>query len=154
MGGDTVKLTRGTDYGIRGILYLAMRPFQQVTLLREIATSQDLPETYLAKIFQDLNKAGLVRSHRGAKGGFSLARPASEITLRQVIEGLQGPISLNRCLDVREVCPHEEHCAISLVLRQAQEQLLETLDAASFDALAEEELALYAQTAGKAAVDG
>jgi Rrf2 family protein len=154
MGGGKVKLTRGTDYGLRGILYLAMRPFEQVTLLREIAASQDMPESYLAKIFQDLNKAGLVRSHRGAKGGFSLARPASEITLRQVIEGLQGPISLNRCLDIREVCPHEEHCAISLVLGQAQDQLLETLDAASFGDLAEEELALYARTASKAAGDG
>jgi Rrf2 family protein len=137
-----VKLTRGTDYGIRGVLYLAMQPFEQVTLLRDVAKSQDVPESYLAKIFQDLNKAGLVRSHRGAKGGFSVARPASQITLRQVVEALQGPISLNRCLDIREVCPRQERCAVSLVLRKAQEQLLETLDGATFDVLARETLAL------------
>ena len=137
-----MKLTRGTDYGIRGILHLAMQPFEQVTLLHDIAEQQDVPESYLAKLFQDLNKAGLVRSHRGAKGGFSLARPASEITLRQVIEALQGPISLNRCLDIRDVCPHQDQCAVSLVLREAQEQLLQTLDAATFKALAAEELAL------------
>jgi Rrf2 family protein len=137
-----VKLTRGTDYGIRGVLDLAMQPFEQVTLLHDIAERQDVPESYLAKIFQDLNKAGLVRSHRGAKGGFSLARAPADITLREVIEALQGPISLNRCLDVREVCRHQDECAVSLVLKQAQDELLSTLDAATFDALARETLRL------------
>jgi Rrf2 family protein len=137
-----VKLTRGTDYGILGILYLAMQPFEQVTLLHDIAETQDVPESYLAKIFQDLNRAGLVRSHRGAKGGFSLARTASGITLRQVIEALQGPISLNRCLDIREGCPRSEECAVSRVLKKAQDQLLETLDSTTFDSLAEETAAL------------
>ena len=139
-----MKLTRGTDYGIRGILYLGTQPFERVTLLHEIAENQLVPESYLAKIFQDLNKAGLVRSHRGARGGFSLARPAAQITLRQVIEALQGPISLNRCLDIREVCPRQEGCPVSRVLRQAQEQLLETLDAATVDVLAEQERVLHA----------
>jgi Rrf2 family iron-sulfur cluster assembly transcriptional regulator len=132
-----VKLTRGTDYGIRGMMHLAQQPFEQVTLLRDIAHHQDVPESYLAKLFQDLNKAGLVRSHRGAKGGFSLGRPAGEITLREVIEALQGPISLNRCLDIREGCPNSETCAVSAVLRKAQEQLLQSLDAATLAVLVE-----------------
>ena len=131
------SITRGTDYGILGILYLATRPLDKVTLLREVAQAQNVPETYLAKIFQELSKEGLVRSHRGAKGGFSLARPASDITLRQVIEALQGPISLNRCLDIREGCPKEEDCPVAEVLRTAQQQLLRSLDAATFDKLAE-----------------
>jgi Rrf2 family iron-sulfur cluster assembly transcriptional regulator len=139
-----LKLARGTDYGIRGILYLATQPYEQVTLLHDIAKNQEVPETYLAKIFQDLIKAGLVRSHRGAKGGFCLARPASEISLRQVIEALQGPISLNRCLDVHDSCPRSPTCPISQVLRKGQEQLLAILDAAKLDTLAEEELAAHA----------
>ena len=126
-----MKVTRGTDYGVQGILYLAAQPPEKVSLLHEIAHNQTIPESYLAKIFQDLTKAGLVRSHRGAKGGFSLARPASEITLRQVIEALQGPICLNRCLDIREGCPNSETCPVSEVLRKAQAQLLATLDAAT-----------------------
>ena len=137
-----MKLTRGTDYGILGILYLAIQPFEKLILLHEIAESQDIPESYLAKIFQDLSKGGLVRSRRGAKGGFTLARPASEITLRQVIEALQGPISLNRCLDIRDECPRLESCSVAPVLREAQAQLLETLGAATFDVLARESLAL------------
>jgi Rrf2 family transcriptional regulator, iron-sulfur cluster assembly transcription factor len=130
-----MKISRGTDYGIQGILYLARQPLEKVNLLHDVAQAQNVPESYLAKIFQDLVKAGLVRSHRGAKGGFSLARPGSQITLRQVIEALQGPISLNRCLDVREGCPNSETCPVSEVLRKAQEEMLATLDAANLDSL-------------------
>ena len=130
-----MKISRGTDYGIQGILYLARQPLEQVKLLHDVAQAQNIPESYLAKIFQDLGKAGLVRSHRGAKGGFSLGRPASQITLRQIIEALQGPVSLSRCLDIREVCPNSQTCAVSEVLRKAQEQLLATLDAAHLDEL-------------------
>jgi Rrf2 family iron-sulfur cluster assembly transcriptional regulator len=130
-----VRISRGTDYGIRGILYLARQPLDKVSLLHEVAQVQSVPESYLAKIFQDLAKAGLVRSHRGAKGGFSLARSSAQITLRQVIEALQGPISLNRCLDIREGCPNSKTCPVTEVLRQAQQQLLATLEAATLDSL-------------------
>jgi len=146
-----MQLTRGTDYGILGMLYLAMRPLEQVTLLHEIAEAQDIPESYLAKIFQDLSKEGLICSRRGAKGGFCLARPAAEITLLDVIQALEGPISLNRCLDIREDCPHLETCGVAPVLRQAQAQLLETLRSATFDDLASETLALRAKQQGLSA---
>jgi len=134
-----MKISRGTDYGIQGILYLARQPLDKVSLLHEVAQVQNVPESYLAKIFQDLAKAGLVRSHRGAKGGFSLARPSSQITLRQIIEALQGPISLNRCLDIREGCVNSETCPVADVLRKAQQQMLATLDAASLDGLVAKE---------------
>jgi Rrf2 family protein len=134
-----MKISRGTDYGIQGILYLARQPLDKVSLLHEVAQVQNVPESYLAKIFQDLAKAGLVRSHRGAKGGFSLARPSSQITLRQIIEALQGPISLNRCLDIREGCANSETCPVAEVLRKAQQQMLATLDAASLDGLVAKE---------------
>ena len=130
-----MRISRGTDYGVRGIIYLAEQPQERVNLLHEVAKAKQVPESYLAKIFQDLAKAGLVRSHRGARGGFSLARPAAQITLRQVIEALQGPISINRCLDLREGCVNSETCRVSRVLRRAQEQLVATLDAATLESL-------------------
>ena len=130
-----MKLTRGTDYGIQGVLYLAAQPYEQVTLLHDIARVRGIPETYLAKIFQDLTKAGIVRSHRGAKGGFRLARPASEISLLQVVEALQGPIALNRCLDIRDACGNSPTCPVHVVLARAQAQFVETLQAARMDQL-------------------
>ena len=81
-----MRLTRGADYGARGIIHLAKKPHDAVVLVGDIAAAEGLPESYLAKIFQELAREGIVRSFRGAKGGFSLGRPSDEITLRQVIE--------------------------------------------------------------------
>lgn len=136
-----LKLTRGADYGTLGILYLACQPRERVVLISEIAGAQGVPESYLAKIFQDLAKAGLVRSHRGARGGFTLARLPEEITLRQVIEAVEGPIALNRCLDPREGCPHSESCVVCRALAGVQETLVDALDAVTLHSLATEQAA-------------
>lgn len=123
-----MRLTRGADYGARGIMHLAAQPPEAVVLVKDIATAEGLPESYLSKIFQELAKDGLVRSHRGAKGGFSLARPAEAITLREVIEAIEGPIALNRCLSPTESCEFQDTCPLRPVLAQAQEQFLAVLD--------------------------
>jgi len=132
-----MRLTRGADYGARGIIYLARQPMNTVVLVGEIASAEELSESYLAKIFQDLAKEGLVRSHRGAKGGFSLARPPESITLRQVIEAIEGPIAINRCLAPWEGCDRIDTCPVYPVLARAQEQLLAVLDGATLRDLAD-----------------
>jgi len=81
------------EYGIEGLLYLARNGKGRITLLREVSRATAIPETFLSKIFQRLVRSGLICSRRGFRGGFHLARPASQITLRDVIEALQGPIS-------------------------------------------------------------
>jgi Rrf2 family transcriptional regulator, iron-sulfur cluster assembly transcription factor len=88
-----VHLNRGVEYGIEGLLYLARNGKGRITLLREVSHATSIPETFLSKIFQRLVRSGLICSRRGFRGGFHLARPASQITLRDVIEALQGPIS-------------------------------------------------------------
>ncbi|MHB1295857.1 MAG: RrF2 family transcriptional regulator [Anaerolineae bacterium] len=139
-----MRLTRGADYGARGILYLAKLPPASVVLVGEIAAAEGLPESYMAKIFQDLAKEGIVRSHRGARGGFSLARPAEQITLRQVIEAIEGPIALNRCLNPWEGCDKCDTCALRPVLASAQEQMLAILDATDIGTLAQQDEAAQA----------
>lgn len=135
-----MKLTRGADYGTLGILYLARQPRDRVVLVSEVAAAQAVPESYLAKIFQDLAKAGLVRSHRGARGGFTLARPPEEITLRQIIEAIEGPVALNRCLDPREGCTRSEECSVHAALLCAQEALVSALEGVTLQALARQEM--------------
>ena len=88
-----MHLNRGVEYGIEGLLYLARNGKGRITLLREVSRATAIPETFLSKIFQRLVRSGLICSRRGFRGGFHLARPASQITLRDVIEALQGPIS-------------------------------------------------------------
>ena len=74
-------------------MYLARVGNEQATMLREVSRATSIPETFLSKIFQRLVRNGLIRSRRGFRGGFHLARPASQITLREVIEALQGPLA-------------------------------------------------------------
>lgn len=132
-----MRLTKGSDYGTRGIIYLAKHPPDSVILVGDIAASEGLPESYLAKIFQDLAKEGIVRSHRGAKGGFSLARPAEKITLREVIEAIEGPIALCRCLAPWEGCAKQAECSLYPVLAEAQAQLLAALESTNILDLAQ-----------------
>lgn len=131
-----MRLTRGADYGARGVIYLAKRPPDTVALVGDIASAEDLPSSYLAKIFQDLVKEGILRSHRGAKGGFSLERPAEEITLLEVIEAVDGPIGLCPCLVPSQGCERMDTCSLYPALAEAQEQLRGVLESRTFDYLA------------------
>ncbi|HEV8377032.1 MAG TPA: Rrf2 family transcriptional regulator [Candidatus Polarisedimenticolia bacterium] len=88
-----MRLNRAVEYGIAGMMVLARAGRERSTMLREVSMATSISETFLSKIFQKLVRNGLIRSRRGFRGGFHLARPASQITLREVIEALQGPIS-------------------------------------------------------------
>jgi Rrf2 family protein len=134
-----MKLTRGGEYGIRGVLYLAQQEEGKVSMLSAIAKAQDVPPRFLAKIFQALAKAGVVKSHRGAKGGFSLARAASEVTVRDVIEAVEGPIHLNVCLAVPGECSRDTLCPVHAVWVEAQEKMMEVLAKTNFADLAKAE---------------
>lgn len=134
-----MKLTRGGEYGIRGVLYLAQQDDGKVSMLSAIAKAQDVPPRFLAKIFQALAKAGVVKSHRGAKGGFSLARPASEITIRDVIEAIEGPIHLNVCLMGQGECGRDKICPVHAIWEEAQERMMNVLGRANFADLAKAE---------------
>lgn len=123
-----MRLTRGSDYGLRGMLYMARQPLGQVCLVSQVATAEELPESYLAKIFQDLARSRLLVSHRGAKGGFSLIDDPQEINLRQIIEAVEGPIAIAPCLDVREGCERADLCEIYGTLDLAQTQMISVLE--------------------------
>ena len=133
-----LQLTRDGEYAVRAILHLASQPEGMVSLVNEISEAQDVPKSYLSKIMQHLTKAGLVRSRRGAKGGFTLARSAGQITLREVIEAVEGPIYLNVCLIKRGECPRDAVCPVHPVWIEAQKKFFETLDSKTMAELAVE----------------
>ena len=134
-----MQLTRGAGYATRGMIRLAKLPTGAVVQVSEIAAAEGLPESYLAKLFQDLARGGIVRSHRGARGGFALARPASQITLRQLVEAVDGPIYLQRCLAPWEHCDKQDCCALYPILAQAQAELIARLDGTTLHALADDD---------------
>jgi Rrf2 family transcriptional regulator, iron-sulfur cluster assembly transcription factor len=124
-----MKLTRGGEYGIRGVLYLARQEHGSVSMLSSIAKAENAPPQFLAKIFQSLTKAGVVKSHRGAKGGFSLMRPASDVSVKDVIEAIEGPISLNR----------DKTCPADTIWERALAMMVDVLSRANFEDLAKTE---------------
>jgi Rrf2 family protein len=116
------------EYAIRGMVYLAIYRDSKVVLLKDLCTAQDTPRAFMIKIFQQLSKKGLVKSVRGSKGGYILAKAANQITLRDIIEGVEGPVYLNRCLIRKMGCDRSDKCPLHPVWRKAQECLMGVLE--------------------------
>ncbi len=131
-----LQLTRDGEYAVRAVVYLASQSEGKVSLISEISETQEVPKSYLSKIMQHLVRSGLVKSRRGAKGGFILARPADQITLRQTIEAMEGPIHLNVCLIKKGECHRDDFCPVHPVWRDAQSKLIEVLDSKTMADLA------------------
>jgi Rrf2 family protein len=133
-----MELTRKGEYAIRGILYLARQPRGKVSLVGEIAVSCDVPKTFLAKILQNFVKVGLVSSSRGMGGGFVLAKPAEKITLREVVEAVEGPIMPNRCLIGQGTCERDATCRVHPVWERVRQEIVVILDGITVAELARE----------------
>ena len=123
-----LQITRQTEYAIRGLQELARLYDDTPVQLKLIAGSCQVSEAFLAKIFQMLAQAGVVKSHRGVKGGFSLGRPADEITLREIVEICEGGIALNHCLRKVDPCQDAESCPVAQVWKDAQDAMTGALD--------------------------
>jgi Rrf2 family cysteine metabolism transcriptional repressor len=111
-----MKLSTRGEYGLRAMLYLAMKETSGEHLLQaqEISEAQDIPAHYLKQILSRLRAAGLVRATRGPSGGHGLARPASEISVGEVIQCLEGQLtSVDAILDLPcNIKVGSQHCVI------------------------------------------
>jgi Rrf2 family transcriptional regulator, iron-sulfur cluster assembly transcription factor len=103
-----------TEYAIRGLSELACRDPDGPLMLDQLVAGTDLPRDFLAKVFQKLVHGGVLKSAKGRGGGFSLARPAHEITLMQIVEAIDGQqvfdacvVGLERCNDLMP-CPQHD----------------------------------------------
>lgn len=123
-----MQISVGCEYAIHGILYLALQPQNEAVLVTDIAKAQNLPVSYLAKVFQLLAKAGLVKSFRGARGGYLLARDPSRITLRDVIQAIEGATPLYTSLSARRKCAADEDCLIREAFCRAEASLYRELE--------------------------
>ena len=115
-------LRRNTDYALRAILNLAESQEDSVST-RDIADQEKISYQLACKLMQKMKKAGLVESVMGKKGGYSLSRKPADITLKEVIDAIQGPVLLNRCLKKGYVCEKMENCPINKKLKQWQNEL-------------------------------
>lgn len=108
---------------------LATQPAGRILVLQEIAAAGGLPEHFLAKIFQKLRRHGLALSHRGAVRGYSLARPAATITLREILGAIEGADLFDRCVFWPARCSPRCPCSLHhqwVTLRPKLQRMLET----------------------------
>ena len=118
-----MQITKAESYGLLGVIYLAQQEKDRRVPLSEIAESQDVPENFLAKIFQYLTKNGIVRSHRGVRGGFTLSKEPKKLTFGEVIEAIQGPYHLIMCIPDAKRCQKSAKCPVRVVMQDAEESL-------------------------------
>ena len=123
-----VQFTKAEEYGLLGILYLGDKEPNIITPLSEISQAQEIPEKFLAKIFQSLSRSGLVRSHRGVRGGFTLGKRPEEITVKEVLESIQGPYHLLKCIPEPVLCNKSEICALRELLVIAENKLVSVFE--------------------------
>ena len=134
-----MRLTRAGEYGIRCVLYLARHGRGTLVSRKEIAIRTDVPPHFLAKIAQQLAKAGIIEILQGANGGYRLLTDPAEITLLAVIEAIIGEISLNDCVARPESCENSAICTVHRVWNKANQQLRATLQETDFATLAGED---------------
>ena len=105
-----MKLSTKVRYGTRAMLDLAVHYSDEPVLLKDIAKRQEVSLKYLDRIFSSLRAAGLVKSLRGARGGFILNIPPSRITVNQILEALEGPLELVECVKNKNFCHRVDSC--------------------------------------------
>jgi Rrf2 family protein len=109
--------TRGR-YGLRLMVALAMNHGRGITLMRDVSRSEDISEKYLGQIIIPLKGAGLVSSQRGSHGGYALARSPGEITVRDVVEAIEGRICPAPCVEDPKECARVTSCVAARVWRK------------------------------------
>jgi len=130
-----MQITRQADYAVRAVLYLAEQGENGRAPTSRIAQEMRIPPSFLAKIVSQLSVAGVVQTSRGARGGVSLARAPKDINLLEVIEAIDGPITLNECVPDRSACVFGDDCPVHDIWCETQTKLVEQLGKADFGAL-------------------
>lgn len=137
-----MRLTRAAEYAIRCIIYLAKQGRGVLANKNDIAQRAEIPPHFLAKIGQDLAKAGLIEIRQGARGGFVLLKEPHDITLLAVVETMIGEIFLNDCVARPSTCNALSACGVHQVWIKARNELRDTLRQASFDKLITEKICI------------
>jgi len=124
-------------YGVRLMLELALHNGEGPVLLKDIARRQGISEKYLWNLINPLKTVGLVQSIRGARGGYKLAKKPSEISLKDIMKVLEGPLCLVDCVENPSTCERSPNCITRDVWCEASENFMKTLEATTLDKLVE-----------------
>lgn len=133
-----MQIPRKIEYALRAMIYMADRP-GGIARGTEIASHEHIPKYYLEKVIRDLMRRGLVHARRGPGGGYQLARPPEAISFRDIIEAVEGPITLNVCTDGSSSCALQPSCRMYRVWEKGQRVLLEVFSETTLAEIASSE---------------
>jgi Rrf2 family protein len=137
-----LRLTKKADYGLMALKFLAEQthapaPASAPASAKDIADAYHIPPQLLAKILQTLARSGLLISSAGTNGGYSLARPATQISAFEVIRAIDGPLFITSCITIHGTCDLAGHCTIKEPLRKVNDSIKDLLSAIRIADLAE-----------------
>ena len=127
-----MKISTKGRYGLRILIDLAIHDQNKPRLVRDIAESQQISEKYISRLIIDLRRARLVRSVRGVKGGFFLARSPNEITLLDILETMEGTISIVDCVMAPEKCPQCNGCGVRGIWQRLNDGIRDQMRSITF----------------------
>jgi len=135
-----LKINRQTDYAVRVVLALAQRGEGVRVPSANVQQEMLIPKAFMTRIVAQLSHEGLVNTFPGRDGGLSLPRPASQITLKDVVEAFEGPILLSECLQVtgEDDCPFQSNCPVRSKWGRVQVAMMREMASITFESLAQE----------------
>jgi Rrf2 family protein len=133
-----LRLSKKADYALMAMRHLAMRGDAGSSSAREIAEQYDIPVELMAKVLQRLVRKGFLTSHQGTRGGYLLSRPATLISVADVIQAIDGPVAVTACASENEVCEQYSKCGIRDPLWRIKERILAALAICTVHELATE----------------
>jgi Rrf2 family iron-sulfur cluster assembly transcriptional regulator len=136
-----MKLSRESEYALHGLAFLARQRPGTVLTLRTIARAQHLPPVFLAKIFRKLARCGVLVSSRGGRRGYALARPAAQITIREILEAVEGSGVFTRCVFWSNRCSDERPCVLHDLWKTVRPRVIDLMTATTLRDLARRDVA-------------
>jgi Rrf2 family protein len=123
-----MKLGRESEYAIEGLLALAKKPSGATVLVRDIAVAGKIPASFLSKIFQKLARAGVLQSSRGAIRGYSLARRAKDIKVKEIFLAIEGADLFDRCIFWSDRCADADPCPMHARWKPVRQQVVKMME--------------------------
>lgn len=129
-----MKFTQETDYGFRIVLAFSKSGGDSFFTAVEMAENHNIPYRFLLRVLGKLKRAGILQSRQGVDGGYKLAKPPERISLRDVVDAVEGEISINRCLKSVDLCNagYAPECQVHKTLATVQERFLQELEHYNF----------------------
>ena len=134
-----LRLSKKADYALIAMKHLATRTDTSSSSAREIAEQYDIPLELMAKVLQRLARRGLLTSHQGTRGGYRLSRAASAISVADIIQAIEGPLTVTACSSEAENCGQYAKCSVRDPLWRIKDRIVSALATCSLQEVAAEE---------------